>query len=89
MTSGNPAGRASRRQPSITSSAGNTPSSFLATASGSCRPPNLKKPTNGSKADDEGNSTSKLDLALATGNNTTLFDNAGGSERAFAPGDSP
>lgn len=33
--------------------------------------------------DDEGNSTSKLDLALATGNNTTLFDNAGGSERAF------
>ncbi len=47
----------------------------------------LKKPTNGSKADDEGNSTSKLDLALATGNNTTLFDNAGGSERAFAPGD--
>ncbi len=37
--------------------------------------------------DDEGNSTSKLDLALATGNNTTLFDNAGGSERAFTPGE--
>lgn len=35
------------------------------------------------KADDEGNSISKLDLALATGNNTTLFDNAGGSERVF------
>ncbi len=33
--------------------------------------------------DDEANSTSKLDLALATGNNTTLFDNAGGSERTF------
>ena len=50
---------------------------------------NLKKPTNGVRTadDDEGNSTSKLDLALATGNNTTLFDNAGGSERAFAPGD--
>ena len=36
-----------------------------------------------SAADDEGNSTSKLDLALATGNNATLFDNSGGSERAF------
>jgi len=48
---------------------------------------NLKKPTNGSRADDEGNSTSKLDLALATGNNTTLFDNVGGSERAFSPAD--
>jgi CRISPR system Cascade subunit CasA len=35
--------------------------------------------------DDEGNSTSKLDLALATGNNTTLFDNAGGAERTFTP----
>jgi CRISPR system Cascade subunit CasA len=33
--------------------------------------------------DTEANSTSKLDLALATGNNTTLFDNAGGSERTF------
>ena len=35
--------------------------------------------------DDEGNSASKLDLALATGNNTTLFDNAGGSDRTFTP----
>jgi len=46
---------------------------------------NLKKPTitpNGDD-DDEGNSISKLDLALATGNNATLFDNAGGSERSF------
>jgi len=34
---------------------------------------------------DEGNSPSKLDLALATGNNTTLFDNAGGSDRRFQP----
>ncbi|NUN03353.1 MAG: type I-E CRISPR-associated protein Cse1/CasA [Bryobacteraceae bacterium] len=33
--------------------------------------------------EDEGNSTSKLDLALATGNNSTLFDNAGGSGRVF------
>ncbi len=47
--------------------------------------PNLKKPTTKSNGDDddESNSTSKLDLALATGNNTTLFDNSGGSERAF------
>ncbi len=36
---------------------------------------------------DEGSSTSKLDIALATGNNTTLFDNSGGSERAFASGE--
>jgi CRISPR system Cascade subunit CasA len=34
---------------------------------------------------DEGNSASKLDLALATGNNTTLFDNGGGGERSFSP----
>jgi CRISPR system Cascade subunit CasA len=47
---------------------------------------NLKKPAKKSNEDDdEGNSTSKLDLALATGNNTTLFDNSGGSERAFTP----
>ena len=46
---------------------------------------NLKKPSKKSNGDDdEGNSTSKLDLALATGNNTTLFDNAGGLERRFA-----
>lgn len=44
----------------------------------------LKKTAKESTGDeDEGNSTSKLDLALSTGNNTTLFDNAGGSERAF------
>ena len=50
--------------------------------------PNLNKaPTKSTGGDDEeGNSTSKLDLALATGNNTTLFDNAGGSERPFTPG---
>jgi CRISPR system Cascade subunit CasA len=42
----------------------------------------LKKPA--SKDDDEGNSVSKLDLALATGNNSTLFDNGGGSDRTFA-----
>ena len=50
---------------------------------------NLKRPANKSSGDgdDEGNSASKLDLALATGNNTTLFDNAGGSERAFAAGE--
>ena len=48
---------------------------------------NLKKPNGKTKEDegDEGNSTSKLDLALATGNNATLFDNAGGSERTFTP----
>ncbi len=46
---------------------------------------NLKRPATKSDGDDDdgGNSTSKLDLALATGNNTTLFDNAGGSERTF------
>jgi CRISPR system Cascade subunit CasA len=48
---------------------------------------NLKKPSENSNGDDdeEFNSTSKLDLALATGNNTTLFDNAGGSGRPFTP----
>lgn len=35
--------------------------------------------------DDEGNSTSELDLALATGNNPMLFDHAGGSDRPFTP----
>jgi CRISPR system Cascade subunit CasA len=44
----------------------------------------LEKPRNESK-DDEGNLVSKLDFALATGNNSTLFDNAGGSERTFTP----
>jgi CRISPR system Cascade subunit CasA len=48
---------------------------------------NLKGLATGSKTGDEGegNSTSKLDVALATGNNATLFDNAGSSERAFTP----
>lgn len=41
--------------------------------------PNLK-PGNES---DEGNAATKLDLALATGNNSTLFDNHAGSERAL------
>ena len=36
-------------------------------------------------ADDEKGSVSKLDLALATGNNSTLFDNSGGSNRKFSP----
>ena len=48
---------------------------------------NLNRPSGKSKEDegDKSNFTSKLDLALATGNNATLFDNAGGSERTFAP----
>jgi len=33
--------------------------------------------------DDEGCSLSKLDIALATGNNATLFDQAGGDQRDF------
>lgn len=37
------------------------------------------------KATDEGNSASKLDLALATGNNATIFDNAAGAPRPVAP----
>jgi CRISPR system Cascade subunit CasA len=45
---------------------------------------NLSK-TKAAPDEDENNSTSKLDLALATGNNPTLFDNSGGSGRAFAP----
>src|SRR5439155_6835473 len=43
----------------------------------------LKKPAN-KNDDDEGGSVSKLDLALATGNNSTLFDNGGGSQRNFS-----
>jgi CRISPR system Cascade subunit CasA len=43
----------------------------------------LKKPDN-KHDDEEGNSVSKLDLALATGNNSTLFDNGGGSDREFS-----
>jgi len=46
----------------------------------------VKKGTKKSGSEEaEGNCSSKLDLALATGNNSTLFDNAGGSERDFAP----
>ena len=45
------------------------------------KPPRKKKAAN--ESEDEDTPTSKLDLSLATGNNTTLFDNAGGSERAF------
>lgn len=45
----------------------------------------LKKPAKTADGDEEGNATSKLDVALATGNNSTLFDNAGGSERNFVP----
>jgi CRISPR system Cascade subunit CasA len=37
------------------------------------------------KAEKEANWTDKLDIALATGVNTTLFDNAGGSDRTFTP----
>ncbi len=44
----------------------------------------LKKPAVKDN-DEEGNSVSKLDLALATGNNSTLFDNGGGSDREFLP----
>lgn len=36
------------------------------------------------KSEDEGNPTTKLDLALATGNNPTLFDNAAGEVRPVA-----
>lgn len=39
--------------------------------------PNLKP----GKESDEGNAATKLDLALATGNNSTLFDNCAGQER--------
>ncbi|MCI0541713.1 MAG: type I-E CRISPR-associated protein Cse1/CasA [Verrucomicrobiales bacterium] len=43
--------------------------------------PNLKA----AKEDGEGNAATKLDLTLATGNNATVFDNAGGSERPRTP----
>ncbi|MGH7068584.1 MAG: type I-E CRISPR-associated protein Cse1/CasA [Acetobacteraceae bacterium] len=46
----------------------------------------LERPAKGANSeDDEGSATGKLDLALATGNNTTLFDNSGGSARCFTP----
>jgi hypothetical protein len=35
------------------------------------------------KESDDGNSITKLDLALATGNNSTFFDNCAGEERAL------
>ena len=38
------------------------------------------------KEDGEGNDATKLDITLATGHNATVFDNAGGSERARSPG---
>ena len=46
--------------------------------------PKLKKAGNGTDGE-ESNESSKLDLALATGNAATLFDNAGGSARNFIP----
>jgi CRISPR system Cascade subunit CasA len=51
------------------------------------KPPNKKKSANEPEDGEGVTPTSKLDLALATNNNPTLFDNAGGSERAFTPGD--
>jgi CRISPR system Cascade subunit CasA len=44
---------------------------------------NLKPVTSVADGDGEGSATSKLDIALATGNNPTLFDNAGGFERSL------
>ena len=38
-----------------------------------------------SRASDEGNSSTKLDLALATGNNPSLFDNGAGDARRISP----
>jgi CRISPR system Cascade subunit CasA len=46
--------------------------------------PKLKKAGNGTSTE-EGNESSKLDVALATGNAATLFDNAGGATRTFTP----
>lgn len=46
---------------------------------------NLKGLSGADDDGDEGSSVSKLDLALATGNNSTLFDNAGGATRTFRP----
>jgi CRISPR system Cascade subunit CasA len=48
---------------------------------------NNLKPAGKASDDDEGSgNVSKLDLALATGNNTTLFDNSGGTDRVFDAG---
>lgn len=50
------------------------------------QPDNLQRLTKKpATEDDEGRLVSKLDVALATGNNSTLFDNAGGTERTFTP----
>ena len=46
---------------------------------------NVQPTKDAKEGDDDINSPSKLDLALATGNNTTLFDNAGGTDRIFSP----
>jgi len=43
-----------------------------------------KKSGRQQEGDEGGNSVSKLDVALATGNNSTLFDNAGGTTRMFS-----
>lgn len=46
----------------------------------------LRRDRKNSKGDDdEDNAADKLDLALACGNNSTIFDNAGGSARTFRP----
>jgi CRISPR system Cascade subunit CasA len=42
-----------------------------------------RKSDSGGAGEDEGKSVDKLDIFLAAGTNTTLFDNAGGSERSF------
>ncbi len=88
MTTGKPAGRASCRQPLDYLNRWRHAFELFGNGQRFLQVANLKKPATKSidRDDDEGNSTSKLDLALATGNNTTLFDNAGGSERPFAPG---
>lgn len=46
--------------------------------------PNLLKPCETAKGDDDGSMITKLDLSLASGNNATLFDNAGGCERKLS-----
>lgn len=45
--------------------------------------PNLE-PCKTAKGDDGGSMITKLDLSLASGNNATLFDNAGGCERKLS-----
>lgn len=43
----------------------------------------LEKPLTKRGANDDEKSASKLDIVLASGNNATLFDNSGGSQRSF------